>query len=257
MLDEKPKPSGLKLSMITQPVNRPAARPSRGMTQSQKSPAPLDPADQRKLQNEWKSALRTARFKSDLVDFVVIVPIYLALLIGLPLLIARSDTDPESHGGAYAAIGMFFLMIPLGIPIAALSYSGLAYFFAGSTLGKAKHSLSILDMPGNAASRRRKLLRPLIKWGLFVFVFLGLLIAATLVWTGNLDDDGARNISTVVFSIALFGAIPAILVFIVADRILPVIRSDCRSLTDLLTRTKVVFEDQPAEAETRSNLSKV
>lgn len=237
---DNPLSDGLKLSMLIEPVS---TRPPRSTVSETQQELPSSRRSSSRTATWAETAehgprlLTEARFRSDLIDFMVIVPAVLLLLFGLPFLAAASDR--ESHGGAYAAIGTFILMIPLGIPIAAMLYAGISYGIFGTTFGKRKQALRVISRNGTAASRKRKFFRPFIKWGVFTTTFLTLSMAAALLQPEDWRERAKFNLSDALYMIALFGTIPGILIFIVADRILPVVTQDRRSLTDILTRTRV------------------
>ncbi len=230
---EKPRHYGLKLSMLTQPVGRPASRASPAA--ASRSPAGY------KTYAGVPGAPRSfagTRLMADLIDLAVSLPIAGILLVGLPFAIGWTDRD--THGGAYAAVGMFFLMIPYCIPLAAFLYAVATYGLFRNTLGKRKMGIVVRRSSGQEASRKRLLLRPLANWGLlFVIAILLIIVAALIV---IFEDDGpSSTVTSVLPFILIFVAVPSsMIVYQVLNRVLVSRRG--ASLTDRISRTRVVRE---------------
>lgn len=242
-MEEKPRETGLKLSMLMQPAGRNVMRgrepagPERpyGLTVVSE---PLFPA----------RVPLSVRFSADVIDLLIILPFATALLFGLPMLLALNDEPPGSDGNAYAAIGLFMILIPVVVPLTALIYTGLAYRFTGNTLGKRARSLTVLREGGGPATRARVLSRSLFKWGVFVCIYflwlaIGVILAAL--------DQSVTYLSAWVTVLGLVIPSLALISVLILDRLFPLTRLDEKSLTDIVTGTEVVWRAEALGTEGR------
>jgi hypothetical protein len=184
------------------------------------------------------------RLAADLIDLFVTLPIAAALLFGTPYLVLLNDEPPDSHGNAYAAVGIFFLMIPLCVPLAALIYTGLAYLIMRNTPGKHLKSLAVQREGRGRASRKRLVSRCLFKWGLFV----GFYLSGFAVGVAALDLSGTAFASWVLM-LSLATPCLALIGVVITDRLFPLTRPDGRSLTDIVTGTEVKWRGQTVESQ--------
>lgn len=252
-MPDEPKQNGLKLSMISQPVNRPTARPVQRPTK----PQPLTEADEaserRMLRKEWVSTLRAARLKSDLTDFLIT----LALTIAFTTLItALQDHSGDRHlRESVVAILAFITLLPFLFPIVSLVYTAGSYLAVGNTRGKQVNSLQVATRAGSPASRRRCVVRPLIKWGGFcvaLFLLVGILTAVASFGDGEIPDFIRFSAAPIVTAVLLL-----MILFLVVDQITALARPGRGSLIDVMTKTRVIFKEHVVEEQTISSHSEL
>ena len=260
-MPDGPKSDGLNLSMITQPVNKPFARERSSEAILAGQTPPQARANRYSGVAAFfavKGSLRLARLYSDLVDAVIAALVSIGLLVAVFAWGASVIGDSESSRYDELAFILIFTALILGVPMAALLYTCLVYLVTGTTAGKRLLGLRVEMNSGAHPSRFKLTSRSLFKWGPYTALgTIGVATALTMLVRSDGDLSMFETFTIVTVNVIGYALTLTLLVYIFLDQMLPWARSDCRSLTDMLTKTKVVFKDEPARKKARNKLSEV
>jgi hypothetical protein len=244
MGEEKPQEPGLKLSMLVQPTLAARAVETRQLAQARQQPDLLKVTSSPTGNIRIGAAPALDRLAANLIDLYIVIPLAIAFTASsIPLsglLISGPPTDISPLPG------LIIWFAWLSVPFASMVYVCAAYGIFGNTLGKRIRGLAVSG-PGPArAGRLRLLLRAVPKWGVFLAlsgIWFGLVKIVFIVF-GSASLTGIDGLLA-----ALELLLPGGVLFLVSgsDLVLPSVRSDRRSLTDMLTGTRVIWRKDPEE----------
>ncbi len=240
---DKPQSDGLKLSMLIQPkVSGAGVRPQVAQVGEGYS---ARPAESPSRFEGRPTSLRRARLGADLIDLAITVPIAVLIQFGLPFWLGWATREPD-HAN-YTAVGLFMILIPYSLPLAALLYGILAYGVAGNSVGKRKMGLTVTTANAEAVSRKRLLLRPITNWGFFLTAAFVMLVSLTLVGVFLGRDQPFSNVVVALMLIFIIAVPVSIFLFQFGVRVFA--DSERPNLVDRWTGTRVRWKDDPAGGE--------
>lgn len=229
MADQEDKrKDGLKLSMLMQPpASRPWERPADpGSPQRPRLPSP--PYGPQRPPVNYIDEEGPPIGASVLDGFFVFCLGFVLFIVAI-VVVPRIEISRDP--GLSADL---FILFPMAMSVAGLSYSVLLYLMFGRTIGKRIMGTVVLRRGGSPASHFRCALRPVVRWGPIIVAQMSLLAFLYALELFNLGGSPPANVARV-FIVLMY---PIILVWFTFTAISGL--DDDRSIIDFATDTELV-----------------